>query len=590
MKKVKFIAFLSALAILASGLLACRRDPGSNAGAEINSTDGTTSSAEPIEGPITEYLIAENGKVRFKITTAQDLPSDVNDSILLLYNAIKKGAANGVVTVSEAYADAYNADAWEILIGDTRYAESNAVLDSISYGDWAVCFRGKKLVIAGYSVEALCIGIGEVIRAIEEATDESGTIRLQSALNLNGIVNEAASRFVRYDCSAVSTLKIADEGQGTTLAVVKKTTVAEYEAYLKKLEKEGYTLYAANTIGENRFATYQNDRYLVHAGWYAYEKTARITIEEDRAFGGIPTENVWTPKSGVTTSLAQFGIATAENNYAHEGMSYVFQLADGSFFVIDGGYYSDGERIYNYMKSKVPEGEIVIAAWLLSHNHADHCRAFLTFARTYNDVRIECVIKNMPASATYLESKTWEDLNTHKVADALPDCKVVKAHTGMKFYLRNAEIEILCTIDSILPEPIPIFNDTSLVFTVTIEGERMLFTADMGDDVAKFMIPMYGDYLKSDFVQLAHHGMKNGHGRNMPNMIGFYAKVRPDIILWPNSEEQYYNPPDDELIAIFDWNLEAQKYASETWLAGGDDITVFELPYQPDSAYRFNSE
>ena len=493
--------------------------------------------------------------------------------------------------VGEAYPGAYNASEKEILIGDTGYTESNAVLNDLSYGDWAVCFQGGKLVVAGYSDETLCAAISGLIAAVEGASDANGTIQLKSDLRLAGTVNEAANLFPKYGNAAATPVKIVDEGQGTTLAVIKKTTGSEFEAYLSKLENDGYSFYTANTIGENRFATYLNDRYLIHAGWYAYEKSVRITIEEKKALPGLSSENVWTPAPGVVTSLAQFGIATEANNYAHEGMGYVYQLADGSFFVIDGGYYPESERIYNYMKAKAPGGRIVIAAWLLTHNHADHCRAFVAFARDHgSEVRIESVIKNMPASATYPESKTWEDLNTHRMAENLPDCKVIKAHTGMKFFLRNAEVEILFTIDGFLPAPIKIFNDSSIVFTVTIEGERMLFTGDMGEDASKIMLSMYGDLLKADFVQLAHHGMKNGYGRNMPNMILFYAKVQPEIILWPNSKEQYYNPQDDELIAVFDWNLEAQKYAKETWLAGGDEITVFELPYTLGSAHAFDPE
>ncbi|MBQ3640128.1 MAG: hypothetical protein II955_06385, partial [Clostridia bacterium] len=61
----------------------------------------------------------------------------------------------------------------------------------------------------------------------------------------------------------------------------------------------------------------------------------------------------------------------------------------------------------------------------------------------------------------------------------------------------------------------------------------------------------------------------------------------------PNSEAQWLNAPgteDAEQIASFDWNLEAQKSAREVWLAGGDVITVFELPYTPFSGYRFDPE
>ena len=36
------------------------------------------------------------------------------------------------------------------------------------------------------------------------------------------------------------------------------------------------------------------------------------------------------------------------------------------------------------------------------------------------------------------------------------------------------------------------------------------------------------------------------------------------------------------------WNQIASKSAREVWLAGEDYITVFELPYTPFSAYRFD--
>ena len=142
------------------------------------------------------------------------------------------------------------------------------------------------------------------------------------------------------------------------------------------------------------------------------------------------------------------------------------------------------------------------------------------------------------------------------------------------------------------------YKGSNQVITVLVYDPQAVTNSGMGSAIGQGnnwggsvdMLSMYGDLLKADFVQLAHHGMTNGYGRNMPNMILFYAKVQPEIILWPNSKEQYYNPQDDELIAVFDWNLEAQKYAKETWLAGGDEITVFELPYTLGSAHAFDPE
>lgn len=600
MSKCKIVVLALLIAALMLGSLAScgEKKPGEGPAAsetpQTNATPGTEGTDPTPSVPVVDIPIAENGTVLFRITLAPDLAADVSESATSLYEALKKRSNNGAVRISEVNPLTYSAEEPEILIGDTGYAESKAVMNDLSYGDWTVRFSGSKLVVAGFSRDALRTAITRVIQLIKSNADENGTIIVKSDLRLTGTLDEMAVNFTKYDSAAGTYPLVADEGQGTSLAVVRNTNAAEFDAYCRKLSENGYALYASNTIGENRFETYRNDRFLVHVGWYAYENAVRVTIEETRVVPGLANENVYTPASGVTTSVAQFGLATEANHFDHSGMAYVYQLADGSFFVIDGGFSPDAERIYNYMKAKAPGGKIVIAGWLITHNDPDHYRGFVSFAYRYrNDVTFECVIKNMPSAYTYLESGDQEDSSTHAVAAELPGCKVVKAHTGMKFYLRNAEVEILFSIDGFLPAPLKIFNDSSLVFTVTIEGERMLFTGDMGDDVAKLLVPMYGDLLKADALQLAHHGMMNGHGRNMPNLLRFYTKVRPELILWPNSEAQWLNAPgteDAEQIASFDWNLEAQKSAREVWLAGGDVITVFELPYTPFSGYRFDPE
>lgn len=609
MRKIRIFAFLLMLLIILPGVLAScttEQTPGPETTEQATDSAAVTTTDESVEvtdksgdtpeppEPVADVLLADQGTVKFKITSAQNLADDVKESVTALYESYKKRANNGAVPVAEALPAAYDAEEAEILIGDTGYAESVAVMNELSWGDWIVCFRGEKLVIAGYSRDALRAAITGLIQTIKAGAEANGTITVKGDLRLTGTVHEMAGHFTKYESASAAFPLIADEGQDTALAVVEKTTVGEYEAYLGKLESEGYTLYTSNTIGENRFATYKNDRYLVHVGWYAYEKAARITIEECRALVGLEADNIWTPNANVTSSLAQIGLGTEANNYAHNGMSYCIQLADGSFIVIDGGFAPDADRLYNYMKAKSPDGKIVIAAWFITHNDPDHYRAFVAFAYRYGkEVTVEYVVKNMPSAYTYMEAGDQEDSSTHAMADSLEGCKVIKAHTGMKFFLRNAEIEMLFTIDGYLPTPLRIFNNSSLVFTVTIGGERILFTGDMSDDAAKIVVSMYGNYLQSDFVQLAHHGLQNGHGTNMPNMISFYEKVRAEVALWPNSMRQYMNAPGSDLgepIAELRWNLEAMKSARETWLAGEDYITVFELPYTHFSAYRFDSE
>ena len=47
------------------------------------------------------------------------------------------------------------------------------------------------------------------------------------------------------------------------------------------------------------------------------------------------------------------------------GMSYVIQMRNGEFFLIDGGYFTDGEeeRLYRFLSARAPDGDIRIAGW-----------------------------------------------------------------------------------------------------------------------------------------------------------------------------------------------------------------------------------
>ena len=74
-------------------------------------------------------------------------------------------------------------------------------------------------------------------------------------------------------------------------------------------------------------------------------------------------------------------------------------------------------------------------------------------------------------------------------------------------------------------------------------------------------------------------------------MIELYKVMHPEVVLWPSSESHYLNVDNEDegqQIALHSWNLEGMKSARETWIAGNDRITVFELPYSFFSAYRFD--
>jgi hypothetical protein len=128
----------------------------------------------------------------------------------------------------------------------------------------------------------------------------------------------------------------------------------------------------------------------------------------------------------------------------------------------------------------------------------------------------------------------------------------------------------------------------TMIFTVETEGERTIFLGDATDQAAEIAVNAYGDYLKSDILQLSHHGKRNYSGMKMSHMQELYTFVRPEIVLWPTSNDNYLTDGDEtEVVSKHFWNLEALKSARECYIAGGS-ITVLELPYSIYSAYKFD--
>ena len=89
-------------------------------------------------------IIAEKENARFSIVIAENIGNNetLRDTVDALVRLIVSttGAAPEILTPS---AEEYDADANQILIGDTGYAESNAVYSEIGYGEWTLRFNGN---------------------------------------------------------------------------------------------------------------------------------------------------------------------------------------------------------------------------------------------------------------------------------------------------------------------------------------------------------------------------------------------------------------------------------------------------------------
>ena len=112
-------------------------------------------------------------------------------------------------------------------------------------------------------------------------------------------------------------------------------------------------------------------------------------------------------------------------------------------------------------------------------------------------------------------------------------------------------------------------NDSSMAMRVTMGGKTFMILADTGYYSGPIMDAMWGDYLKSDMLQVAHHGQ-------WPSVESIYHKIAAEVAIVPAKLSRYK-------FDITDQNWEAQtaailSYAKDLYTAC-DAPTMIELSY-----------
>lgn len=321
-----------------------------------------------------------------------------------------------------------------------------------------------------------------------------------------------------------------------------------YADYTAVLAGDGYTKYTENTIGENKFAAYTKDSVTVTVLATPGSQTLRLIAEQDAAL--LPASDDTT--GTVTPSVTMLGVGDAQHKNASDefdqrnGMSFVYQLIDGSFVVVDGGYDSaDAQRIYDLLQEKKTSTKPVISAWILTHSHVDHAAAFCAFVNDsakMDAVELKSVVVNLAGDASYAEATGGIQTQVVTAIGNLPVAtKVYKPHPGSVMALPGAEIEFLYTYEMAAPNDLWNLNDSSLVFTVTVNGRKILVTGDAACATAEVMLANYGvDVLNSDALQVAHHGYYNNI---VPTafyqaVVGDATTAAPKLAFWPSCDER----------------------------------------------------
>ena len=220
------------------------------------------------------------------------------------------------------------------------------------------------------------------------------------------------------------------------------------------------------------------------------------------------------------------------------GMSYVFHLASGHFFLIDGGYFTPGEaeHLFNFLRKKC-SGRPVIDGWFFSHAHQDHIGVFINMMEQFRDeIEVRELIYTFQPLDLPETSEGWDvksnDLATVKkfyevLERYCKDIPVRRPRTGDCWNTDELHFEVLYTYENMVGEST--FNDHSTVLKVTCESQSILFLGDIYRKGSSYLLENKADKLKTMFIQIAHHGFK-GASKEL------YEATGAQIALWPTAE------------------------------------------------------
>lgn len=214
------------------------------------------------------------------------------------------------------------------------------------------------------------------------------------------------------------------------------------------------------------------------------------------------------------------------NKSSRQMMGYVIKTKNGKLIVIDGGTKEDTDNL----KDNIYKNGGTVDFWFLTHAHDDHVGAFIEIA---NESKIQ--INNVYAS---LNDMSWYEENDNTRANSAKELIDTLKKPNIKEVVKKPKINEKINIDNIKIEVLGIKNpeftenagnEQSMVIKFDTGKTTLLFLGDTGVKSSEKLLNTQKAKLKSDIVQMAHHGQAGATKE-------LYQEIKPSICLWPTPD------------------------------------------------------
>lgn len=380
------------------------------------------------------------------------------------------------------------------------------------------------------------------------------------------------STLPKYQGGVSSVIDIAD---GVDMLLIQDTSKSEYEGFCNSLKADGYSVYVTHILNGNIYTTFTRGDTFVHTHYAPSDNTVKVTMGDT---DDLPVRKQDSILKEVCNPKLTFVAQRVFGRDSDIGLSMIFTLSDGRLVVLDGGMpnVENHEALLEAMKNASPDRDnIVVAGWYLSHAHIDHHGAAWKFIEHHLDkVRIEAFILNYAPDSQYenLTEDGWkkpDDAQMFRAAleKVKPYTKVIKAHSGQVYHYGAEAVEIVYSVEDYYPEQLNFNNSSSLVLRLHAKGNTVMLLADTTHTSGARMMALHGDALKSDFVQIAHHGMWASYS-------SLYKLINAPVLLWPSNLPNAKKWFGDSVVQT------ALGIAEDVYLSGNTEDSVIEFPYK----------
>ncbi len=229
--------------------------------------------------------------------------------------------------------------------------------------------------------------------------------------------------------------------------------------------------------------------------------------------------------------------------------SIIFRTKAGKLIVVDGGAGADSEHVLRVLEYLSDGKKPVITAWFFSHMHEDHFGVYwnlLINPELARRITVENFYCNLLSEDFYTKNSAEPSALHGEIralmldSEKLIGAKVKRVEKGDIIPVDEFSFEVLITPDEGFGKKMNM-NDSSVVYKLNYNNEQtMMLLGDAEWICSNALIELCADKLKSDIVQVGHHGCGNVSQE-------CYRLIDAEYYIWQISPRFWYSDGGDGL-------------------------------------------